>query len=123
MPNMNQSHKQFSVPCGSAKSSFLSFLVGRSLGGLCILALCLVTFSCRKLEPVNVLRAELKLDPTKFGDAIPDDYGPLIGVTQNADNPAWVGLWFQKQDKTITAVSVNINQGRIYEKTLTIPRK
>jgi len=66
---------------------------------------------------------ELKLQPAKFTDAIPDDYGPLIGVTQNARDPAWIGLWFQKADKTVNAVFVNIEQGRIYEKTLTIPRK
>jgi len=30
---------------------------------------------------------------------------------------------FQKADKTVNAVFVNIEQGRIYEKTLTIPRK
>ena len=110
---MNQTQKQFSVR-----------YVGRSLGGLCILAVCLVTLSCRKVEPVNATQAgQLKLNPTQFADAIPDDYGPLIGVTQNAENPAWVGLWFQKPDKSIAAVFVNINQGAIYEKTLTIPRK
>jgi hypothetical protein len=121
---MNPTQKQFSVRCASSKSAFLSFFAGRSLGGLCILALCLVTFSCRKLEPVNEMQAgQLKLGPTQFADAIPDDYGPLVGVTQNPENPAWVGLWFQKPDKTVNAVFVNINQGRIYEKTLTIPRK
>ena len=66
---------------------------------------------------------QLKLNPTQFSDAIPDDYGQLIGVTQNSENPAWVGLWFQKSDKTIAAVFVNINEGALYEKTLTIPRK
>jgi hypothetical protein len=121
---MNSTQKQFSVRRALSKSPFLSFFAGKSLGGLCILAVCLVTLSCRKLEPVTAMEAgDLKLDPTKFTDAIPDDYGPLISVTQNPANPAWVGLWFQKPDKTINAVFVNINQGRIYEKTLTIPRK
>jgi hypothetical protein len=121
---MNPTQKQFSFRRASSKSGFLSCFLGRSLGSLCILALCLVMLSCRKLEPVSAMEAgDLKLDPTKFADAIPDEYGPLIGVTQNAENPAWVGLWFQKPDKTINAVFVNINQGRIYEKTLTIPRK
>jgi len=121
---MNPTQKQLSVRRASSRSEFLSFFVRRFLGGLCILALCLVTLSCRKLEPINAMQAgDLKLDSTKFTDAIPDEYGPLISVTQNPDNPAWVGLWFQKPDKTINAVFVNINQGRIYEKTLTIPRK
>jgi len=121
---MNPTQKQFSVRHGSSKSDFLSFVTGRFLGGLCILAVCLMTLSCRKLEPVSAMQTgDLKLGPTQFADAIPDEYGPLIGVTQNAENPAWVALWFQKPDKTINAVFVNINQGRIYEKTLTIPRK
>ncbi|MBI3849407.1 MAG: hypothetical protein HY298_03805 [Verrucomicrobia bacterium] len=120
---MNQTQKQFFVSCKASNSNFLS-LVKRLLGTLCVLILCLATLSCTKIEPVNTHGAgQLKLDPTKFADAIPDDYGPLIGVTQNAENPAWVGLWFQKSDRTITAVFVNIDQGRIHEKTLTIPRK
>jgi hypothetical protein len=83
-----------------------------------------LALSCSKLQPVSAIQqGQLKLDPIKFADAIPDDYGQPIGVTQNAENPAWVTLWFQQPDKTITAVFVNTNQGRIYEKMLTIPRK
>ncbi len=80
--------------------------------------------SCKKREFVNANRVgQLKFEPSKYADAIPDDYGPLIGVTQNPTDAGWVGLWFQKSDKTVTAVFVNINQGSIYERTLTIPRK
>ena len=90
----------------------------------CLLAVCLVIVSCKKLESANPpLTGPLAFEPAKFADAIPDDYGPLIGVTQNSQSPKWVGLWFQKPDKTITAVFVNIEQGKIYEKALTIPRK
>ena len=121
---MNQTWKQFFVRSGSSKRAFGSFFVQRCFGGLWILALSLLTLSCSKLEPVNAMRAgELKLDLSKFTDAIPDEYGPMIGVTQNAANPAWVTLWFQKPDRSINAVFVNINQGHIHEKTLTIPRK
>jgi len=124
MANMNQTQKQFFVASGSSKSDPLSFLLKRSFGGLCLLALSLLALSCSKLQPVSAIQqGQLKLDPIKFADAIPDDYGQPIGVTQNAENPAWVTLWFQQPDKTITAVFVNTNQGRIYEKMLTIPRK
>ncbi|HXI51569.1 MAG TPA: hypothetical protein VNH84_08690 [Candidatus Saccharimonadales bacterium] len=89
-----------------------------------LVAVCLVTSSCRKREPVSAdAVGALKLQPAKFSDGIPDDYGPLIGVTQNPTDAAWVGLWFQRQDKSITAVFVNVNEGRIYQNTLTIPRK
>jgi hypothetical protein len=115
--------QEISVSHKASKSKSVS-VVGRFVGALFILAMCLVTFSCKKIEPVNANAAgELKFDPVKFADAIPDEYGPLIGVTQNPQYAGWVGLWFQKPDRTITAVFVQINQGRIYEKTLTIPRK
>lgn len=97
---------------------------GRLVRLLCVLAVCLGTSSCQKRTPVSSgVAGELKFQPAKFTDGIPDDYGPLIGVTQNPADAAWVGLWFQKQDRTITAVFVNVNQGSLFEKTLTIPRK
>jgi hypothetical protein len=90
----------------------------------CILAVCFAIVSCVKLESSNSPTAgPLAFEPAKFADAIPDDYGTLIGVTQNSQSPKWVGLWFQRPDKTITAVFVNIEQGKIFEKTLSIPRK
>jgi hypothetical protein len=82
-----------------------------------------VAVSCKKL-PANLKEAgPLTFEPSKFTDAIPDEYGTLIGVTQNPQTPGWVGLWFQRSDKSITAVFVNIDQGKIYEKALKIPRK
>jgi hypothetical protein len=95
----------------------------RSVGGSCILALCLVTISCKKLEPFSSNASTLMFEPAKFADAIPDEYGVLIGVTQNPQFPAAVGLWFQRPDRTVTAVFVNVVEGRIYEKALRIPRK
>ncbi len=94
----------------------------KPVGALCILAMCLLTISCKKLEQPSAA-GPLTFEPAKFADAIPDDYGALIGVTQNPGSPAWVALWFQRPDRTITAVFVNIEQGRISGKTLTIPRK
>ncbi len=95
----------------------------RKLGcAFCIFAVCLATVSCKKLESANP-PGPLAFEPSKFADAIPDDYGTLIGATPNPQNPKWVALWFQKSDKTITAVFVNVEQGKIYEKALTIPRK
>jgi len=98
----------------------------KRVGTLCILAVCifamLLTISCKKLEQ-PVAKGPLTFEPSRFAAAIPNDYGALVGVTQNSKTPAWVTLWFQKPDGTITAVFVNIDEGRIHEKTLTIPRK
>jgi hypothetical protein len=97
-------------------------MTGKLVYGFCILAVCLATVSCKKLESAGPkMSGPLVYEPAKFADAIPEEYGTLVGVTQNS--PGWVGLWFQKSDKTITAVFVNIDQGKIYEKALTIPRK
>jgi hypothetical protein len=99
-------------------------MTGKLVCAFCILAVCLATFSCKKLESEGPkMSGPLAFEPSKFADAIPDDYGTLIGVTQNSQSPMWISLWFQKPDKTITAVFVNVEQGKIYEKTLTIPRK
>jgi hypothetical protein len=96
----------------------------RKLGhAFCILAVCLAIVSCRKLDTETPRMSGPAFELAKFTDAIPDDYGTLIGVTQNPQSAKWVGLWFQRPDKSITAVFVNIEQGKIYEKALTIPRK
>jgi hypothetical protein len=86
-----------------------------------ILALCLGLVSCAKLNPTPT--GPLTYETNRFVDAIPQDYGQLIGVTQNPEVAQLVDLWFQKSDGTIAAVSVNIREGKIGEKTLTIPRK
>jgi len=81
--------------------------------------------ACQKLErgpaAAPKVMGPLKFDPLTFTDAIPLDYGVLVGVTQN--NPGWVGLWFQRPDNTIVAAFVNVEDGRLYDKSLTIPRK
>jgi hypothetical protein len=96
----------------------------KPVGALCILAVCLLAISCTKLNPTSTTPSgPLIFEPTKFSNAIPDEYGALIGVTYNPVDPAWATLWFQKPDRTISAVFVNINEGRIHEMSLTIPRK
>ncbi len=93
----------------------------KRLIALCILAVCLVIVSCKKLatNPTGPLIYET----VKFTDAIPQDYGPLISVTQNPKAPEGVGLWFQRSNGSITVVFINTIQGKIYERALTIPRK
>lgn len=88
---------------------------------LCIAAACLATLSCQKLETASP--GALAFEPARFTDAVPDDYGTLIAVTENPVNPAWVQLWFQRQDRTIVAVFVNVERGRISDHVLAIPRK
>ena len=99
-------------------------MLGKRVKAFCIVAACLATISCQRLQDRELnATGPLAYEPIRFADAIPDDYGPLIGVTQNAVNPEWVSLWFQKQDKTIITVSVNVVERRISGRVLTIPRK
>jgi hypothetical protein len=99
-------------------------MIKKLVHAICILFVCLAIISCKKLESEEPkMSGPLSFEPAKFTNAIPDEYGTLVGVTQNPQAPGWVALWFQKSDRSITAVFVNIDQGRIYEKALTIPRK
>jgi hypothetical protein len=87
---------------------------------VCSIVLCL---ACQKLEPAPTTtkgQGLLQFDAVGSLDAIPLDYGTLVGVAQAS--PGWVSLWFQRPDHTIVVSFVNIDQGRVYEKSLTIPR-
>jgi hypothetical protein len=90
---------------------------------VCILANSLVIVSCKKVGQPTIPTGPLTYETVKFNDAIPQDYGPLISVTQNPQSPEWVGLWFQRSNGSITVVFVNTIHGNIYERALTIPRK
>ncbi len=94
-------------------------VAARGILALC-LVLCLTMLSCTKLDQP---KGPLTYETIKFNNAIPQEYGPLIGVVQAPQTPGEVGLWFQKSDGSITAVFVNIQTGKIHDKTLTIPRK
>lgn len=103
-----------------------------SVRGFCILAACLATISCQRLDATMCPKPEpgaviatgpLAFEPAALAEAIPEDYGTPIGVTQDPARPQWVGLWFQKPDKSITAVFVDMKQGKLSDKVFTIPRK
>jgi hypothetical protein len=55
-------------------------------------------------------------------EAIPGEFGELVSVTPNPDQPYGAVLWFQQPDKTIVAVRVNIARGQIAAKTVKFPR-
>lgn len=95
---------------------------------LCIgAAIGLSATSCQKLPASHQLeataRGELPIEATRFLDAVPADYGDLIGVTSNADVPAWSQAWFMRPDKSIVVLWINASTGKIYDKVLVIPRR
>ena len=95
----------------------------KPLGVFCALALCLLTMSCKKLGQAAPPSGPLKYNTINFADAIPAEYGTLIAVTQDPQTPSWVALWFQRPDGAVSTVFVDIQEGRVHDKTLTIPRK
>jgi len=88
----------------------------------CILPLCLGVVSCRKVS-TSAGAAQLKIEPLKALDAIPLDYGDLVGVTSNSAAPGWAQLWFERADKTILVVKVNFEAGKLAVNAVAIPRR
>ena len=91
------------------------------------LALCFVLTACQKLETARPLeargRGDLPKEKLVFRDALPADYGDLIGVTSHADNSTWAQAWFQRADKSIVVVWINSRTGAMLEDALVIPRR
>ena len=90
--------------------SVLLFVIGLSVGFI----------SCQKLSET---KGPLAFEQIKFHDAIPLEYGAFIGVTPDPLTPSWVGLWFEKLDKSIVVVWVNVVEGKLGKTVTTIPRK
>ena len=87
----------------------------------CGLLLCLVGISCEKAQmPV---RPELKLsfETIKTQNSIPAEYGELEGVV--VDSPNLARMFFEKEDKSIVVVTVNVADGFLQGRVLVIPRK
>jgi hypothetical protein len=96
----------------------------RPLMLLCLFALAFAAASCAKLPgPPPLTRGPLQVEQARYADAIPLDYGTLIAVTTDAESPYMAGLWFEKPDKTIVYVKVNVSLGKIHNEVLVLPRR
>ena len=85
------------------------------------LLLFFASISCRKIQEVRKPSGPITYQPAKFADAIPQEYGNLVALSQSPGN--WELLWFQKADGTITVVPFNPQQGKLGDQVFTIPRK
>lgn len=83
---------------------------------------CMGLISCEKLHDEGAIRTarQLTVEPLKSLDAIPAEYGNLVGITVNSN---WAQLWFEKPDKEIILVSLNLTEGYLANQVLLIPRK
>jgi len=87
---------------------------------LLVLALTVAGISCQKLA-TGILVPPTPLPPPTVLEAIPLEDGQLVAVTLHPDDPHWAVLWFQKPDKTIAVVLVNVTQGKVVRRAA-IPR-
>lgn len=90
---------------------------------VCLILTCIIALSCTKIEQTPPPAATLKFEKMKSMDAIPNEFGRLVGVTTSSAYPDWAQLWFEKPDKTVMVVRVQWGTGYINENVLIIPRR
>ncbi len=91
---------------------------------LSVVVLTLVATACEQLPPPTLTtKGSLQTEIVSYTDAIPLEYGTLVGVTPLPDYPYTTGLWFEKADKTIILVKVNVALGKIEKQALLLPRR
>ena len=86
-----------------------------------ILVLCVGFAACTKREQRPVPEGSLGSVSSPHFDAIPSDYGRLVGVSSVGEG--WNGLWFEKEEGTIVVVGVNWVGRKMYTNAAVIPRK
>jgi hypothetical protein len=94
---------------------------GKVLIIVSILVLCLGFASCAKREHQPAPEGSLGSMSNPYLDAIPSDYGRLVGVTNRGE--AYDALWFEKEDGTIVVVGVNWVGRKMFTTAAVIPRK
>ena len=94
---------------------------GNRLVLACGLLLCLVGISCEKTQMPVLPELKLSFEKIKSQNAIPAEYGELEGVV--LDSPNVARMFFEKDDKSIVVVTVNVADGFLQDRVLVIPRK
>jgi len=88
---------------------------------LLALSLCSISFvSCSRVQ--EPAKGELKVLKLKKLNAIPTEYGSLVGVTANPEFSGWAQLWFEDDGGIIRVVSVGFDDQKIREDVTVIPR-
>lgn len=87
----------------------------------CGLLLCLVGISCEKAQMPGRPELKLSFETIKTQNSIPAEYGELEGVV--VDSPNLARMFFEKEDKSIVVVTVNVADGFLQDRVLVIPRK
>ena len=88
---------------------------------VCGILLCIAAVSCEKTQTPVPPGLQLNFETIKTQNGIPAEYGELEGVA--VDSPHFARLFFEKDDKSIVVVTVNVDDGFIRDRALVIPRK
>lgn len=76
-------------------------MVRRSIILLSLLSLLPIVGACQRLQTVRPFegrgRGGLAMESAPFRDAIPAEYGDLVGITSRPDYPGWTQAWFMKR--------------------------
>jgi len=94
---------------------------GKRLILVCGLLLCIAAVSCQKTQVPVPPELKLNFETIKTPNSIPAEYGELEGAA--IDSPHIARLFFEKEDKSIVVVTVNVDDGFIRDRVLVIPRK
>jgi hypothetical protein len=87
----------------------------------CGVLLCIVGTSCEKVQMSVPPELKLSFETIKTQNSIPAEYGELEGVV--ADGPHFAKMFFEKSDKSIVVVTINMDDGFLRDHVLVIPRK
>jgi hypothetical protein len=86
------------------------------------MSLALGLSACEKIKPAPEWKAVAPPKAIAMSDAIPLEYGDLIGVVPG-EAPGWARLYFQRADKSIVVVVVNGDAGYIGDRVVDFPRR
>jgi hypothetical protein len=95
----------------------------RVAGWVAAIAMSAAVAGCQKLPPKLNVVGKVPLQKAAYVDAIPAEYGDLVGVVQDASVPSGVRLLFVRPDKSITVVFFDYYKGTIGTDIFVVPRR
>jgi hypothetical protein len=97
-------------------------LSSRPAVSIVLLSLALGLTGCEKVREQPQWKVSSPPKPIAVADAIPLEYGDLVGITPGAA-AGWAHLYFQRPDRSIVVVVVNGELGIIADKVVDFPRR
>ena len=96
-------------------------MIGKSLVLVCGLLLGIAGISCERTQKPVPPELKLSFETIKTQNSVPVEYGELEAVV--VDSPHFARMFFEREDKSIVVVTVNMEDGFLRDRVLIIPRK